>query len=64
MPEIEEEVIFHTKADQIEFKTRTNGDEVHIHKLKLSQMQATSFTWLVNADDNAELEFSVKVKET
>ena len=64
MAEIEEEVIFHTKADGIEFKTRTNGDTLFIHTLHLTQAQATSLAWLVNADDNAELEFQVKVKGT
>ena len=64
MAEIEEEVIFHTKADSIEFKTRTNGDTLFIHTLRLTQAQATSLTWLVNADNNAELEFQVKVKGT
>ena len=62
--EIEEEVTFHTKADGIEFKTRTNGDTIFIHKLYLTQAQATIMAWLVNADNNAELEFSVKVKGT
>lgn len=62
MAEIDEEVTFHTKADQIEFNTRTNGDRIHIRNLKLTQEQATSLAWLVNADDNAELEFQVKVK--
>jgi len=62
MAEIEEEVIFCTKPDAIEFKTRTNGDTLFIHKLHLTQAQATSLAWLVNADGNAELEFQVKVK--
>ena len=62
--EIEEEVIFHTKADQVKFITHTNGDTVHLKNLTLSQAQATSLAWLVNADDNVQLEFQVKVKET
>ncbi|KKL68440.1 hypothetical protein LCGC14_2124960 [marine sediment metagenome] len=62
--EIEEEVIFHTKADGIEFKTKTNGDSLFIHTLHLTQSQATSLAWLINADNNAELEFQVKVKGT
>lgn len=63
MPEIEEEVTFCTGVDAIEFKTRTNGDTIFIHKLHLSQEQATSLAWLVNADGNVELEFQIKVKE-
>ncbi len=60
--EVEEECIFYTRADQVEFHTQTNGDSMFIKKLSLTQAQATSFAWLVNADDNAQLEFSVKVK--
>ena len=62
MAEVEEEVVFHTKVDGIEFKTRTTGDTIFIHNLHLTQEQATSFAWLVNADNNVELEFQVKVK--
>ena len=62
MAEIEEEVVFHTRADQVKFITHTNGDAIHMKGLSLSQAQATSIAWLVNADDNAELEFQVKVK--
>ncbi len=64
MAEIEEELTFFTKVDGIEFKTKTNGDTIFIHTLHLSQAQATSLAWLVNADNNAELEFTVKVKGT
>ena len=36
MAEIDEEVKFHTKADTIEYITRTNGDRIHFLSLKLS----------------------------
>lgn len=62
MAEVDEEAIFHTKTDQVQFRTQTNGDNIHIKNLKLTQTQATSIAWLVNADGNAELEFSIKVK--
>ncbi len=64
MAEVEEEVTFHTRADQVRFHTQTNGDNIHLKNLKLTQEQATSIAWLVNADNNAELEFQVKVKGT
>ncbi len=64
MPEVESECIFYTKTDQVKFHTQTNGDNIHIKGLKLTQAQATSLAWLVNADGNVELEFQVKVKET
>lgn len=63
MAEVEEELTFHTRADQVKFHTQTNGDDIHIKRLNLSQSQATSLAWLVNADDTAELEFQVKVKK-
>ena len=64
MPEIESECIFHTKADQIKYVTLTNGDSIHIKNLNMTQEQAASMAWLVNADDTTELEFQVKVKGT
>ena len=64
MAEVDEECVFLTRADQVQFHTQTNGDTIRIKNLKLTQKQATSFAWLVNADDTAELEFQVKIKET
>ncbi len=64
MAEIDEEVIFQTKADQVGFFTRTNGDKLNIKNLKLNQGQAASLSWLVNADNQNELEWQVKVKGT
>ncbi len=63
MAEIEEEVVFHTRADQVTFHTKTNGDKIIITNFHFDQGQAASMAWLVNADDSAELEFAVKVKE-
>ncbi len=37
MAEVEEEVKFHTKADQVQFFTLTNGDKLNIKDLMLSQ---------------------------
>ena len=62
MAQIPETVTFFTKADQIKFMTQTNGDEIHILNLKLTQVKATSLAWLVNADNNEELEIKVRVK--
>ena len=64
MAEVEEELTFYTKVDQVKFHTQTNGDDIHIKNLNLSQAQATSMAWLVNADGAVELEFQVKVKGT
>ena len=64
MPEIDEVCVFETKADQVQFTTQTNGDTIRIKNLMLTQEQASSFAWLVNADDTAILRFRVKVKGT
>ncbi len=64
MPEIEEEVTFHTKADQVKMTTTTNGDILHIKGFHFTQEQAASMAWLINADDQGQLEFQVKVKGT
>ena len=62
MAQIPEVVTITTKADQIRFLTQTNGDEIHIVNLKLTQVKATSLAWLVNAANNEELEIRVRVK--
>ncbi len=62
MAEIEEELIFYTKADQVKFTTQTNGDILHITGFHLSQPQAATMAWLINADNEGELEFQIKVK--
>ena len=63
MAQVEERVEFYTKADQIKFITKTNGDKVCIDKLELSRDQATSLAWLVNTDNNVRLRWEVKVEE-
>ena len=64
MAEVDEELTFYTRADQVKYITLTNGDSVYIKRLNMTQAQAASMAWLVNADDTAELEFQVKVKGT
>lgn len=64
MAEIEEECIFNTRVDQVRFHTRTNGDDIHVTGLKLTQEQAASLAWLVNHPPSENLEFEIKVKGT
>ena len=64
MPEVEDECTFYTTTDQIKFRTQTNGDEIRIRGIDLSQDQAASLAWLVNADGAVELEISIKIKGT
>lgn len=62
MAQVSETVTFITKADQLHFNTRTNGDELHILNLTLDQGQATSIAWLVNSDEEHELEIKIRIK--
>lgn len=62
MAEVNETCTFTTSADQVKFITQTNGDELYILNLKLDQEQATSMAWLINDDENHELQFRVRVK--
>ncbi len=64
MATINEKCEFETRADQIHFHTRTNGDKIHLKNLKLTQKQATNLAWLVNADDDAVLSIEIKLKGT
>ncbi len=63
MAEVSEICEFETTTDQIEFRTRTNGDEIRIRGIHLTQEQATSLAWLINADENAVLKIEIKLKE-
>jgi len=62
MAEIEEEVVFFTKADQIKFNTQTNGDKIIMSGFHLTKEQAATMAWLVNTSDNSELKIKIKVK--
>jgi len=63
MAEVDEICVFETKADQIKFHTQTNGDSIYIKGVHLTQAQATSLAWLVNADGNAILKIRIKIKD-
>ncbi len=63
MAEVNEELTFYTGVDQVQFRTQTNGDDIRIKNLKLTQLQATALAWLVNANGAAQLEFYIKVKD-
>ncbi len=60
--ELEEEVTFYTKADQVKMTTTTNGDVLHIKGFHFSQDQAAIMAWLINADNQGELQFEVKIR--
>lgn len=62
MPEINDEITFETEADQVQFRTQTNGDQIRIEGIDLEQDEAATMAWLVNADSDAILEINIKVK--
>lgn len=64
MAEIEEEVTFYTKSDQVKMTTSTNGERLCIKGFHFSPEQAASMAWLINMDNSVQLEFQVKIKDT
>ena len=61
MPEIEDELKFSVGADKVRFVTRTNGDELLIRGIDLTQQQAATLAYLVNSDK--DVEFKVREAE-
>lgn len=60
MAEIEEEVVVVVPGpDQIRFQTQTNGDSLSFGRLELTQGQAASLAWLVNAGKSLEVQIKV-----
>ncbi|HUX35484.1 MAG TPA: hypothetical protein VMV71_00445 [Candidatus Paceibacterota bacterium] len=62
MPEIEDELKFSVGADKVRFVTRTNGDELLIRGIDLTQEQAATLAYLVNSEK--DIEFEVREAET
>jgi hypothetical protein len=56
MPQIPDTCEFDVVADQIELKTRKNGDLIEIRGLSLDQDAATALAWLINADNHLTIE--------
>lgn len=63
MPEVEDECIFVTKADDVMLTTQTNGDVITISRLNLNKEQAASLAWLVNYKAE-NLVFQVKLQRS
>lgn len=59
MPEVEDECTFEIGADQLSFRTRTNGDELNITGIDFDQGQAASMAWLVNSPDRLEIKIKI-----
>lgn len=60
MPEIPNSCEFNAEADQIELKTRTNGDFIEIRGINLDQENAAALAWLINADNHLTVEIKIK----
>ena len=63
MAEVNEVCKFDVGADQIQFRTQTNGDSVSIGRIHLTQEQATSLAFLVNSGEDVVLQVRIKVKD-
>ena len=63
MPEVDNECTFEVGVDQMEFHTKTNGDQLFIRGLHLTASQAASLAWLVNSGSDATLEVQIKIKD-
>jgi len=60
--EIEEEVIFDVKADQIEFTTQANGDRIRMKGMQIPPDYAAALAYMING--KKVLEVQIKVKGT
>jgi len=60
MAQIPETCEFDVKPDQLELRTRTNGDTIKISGLNLSKEQAAAVAWLVNFDNDLTIEIKPK----
>lgn len=60
MPQIPDTCEFDLDADQIELKTKKNGDFIEIRGINLSQDAAAALAWLVNADNHLTIEVKKK----
>ncbi len=60
MPQIPETCEFDVEHDQIELKTRANGDFIEIRGINLNSNQASSLAYLVNTDNHLTIEIKIK----
>lgn len=60
MAVIPETCEFDVDADQIELKTRRNGDFIEIRGINLNQNASAALAWLINADNHLTIEIKVK----
>lgn len=60
MPQIPNTCEFDVGHDQIELKTRANGDFIEIRGINLSRDAAAALAYLVNTDNHLTIEVKVK----
>ncbi len=59
MPQIPETCEFNVEADQIEFKTITNGEDICISGIHMTQNAAAALAWLINTDNHLTVEIKL-----
>lgn len=60
MPQIPDTCEFDVEHDQIELKTRANGDFIEIRGINLCADEAAALAYLVNTDNHLTIEVKVK----
>lgn len=60
MPQIPDSCEFEAKADQVELKTKTNGDRITIEHIKLKHENAAALAWLINHSNELKIEIKSK----
>lgn len=60
MPEIPDVCEFEVAADQITFQTITNGENIEIKNINMTQNAAASLAWLINTDNHLTIEIKIK----
>ena len=60
MPQIPDVCEFEVAADQIAFQTITNGENIEIKNINMTQNAAASLAWLINTDNHLTIEIKIK----
>jgi len=60
MPDLDDELEFVVKSDQLRYTTQTNGDVLVISGINFNSEQAGILAWLTNEQCNLEIEVKKK----
>ena len=60
MLEIPDVCEFEVAADQIELQTITNGENIAIKNISMTQNAVATLAWLINTDNHLTIEIKIK----